>query len=610
MRAALVEKRLFLLIGPFYRLDWPYADLMKAKRRFRARNLPVRSSTAADSTVGRFLESCLDSPLGPDLLNWPPDVFGMMSALLQKTGAYIRVTSAWPPKGPNGGNQKLEQWLESIQRIGVEWWKAASFNRKPPAEVRQWWDAVIAQSTTPLTLIAETEVTVFWDAVLQLVAVADESCRWIGTLGGSPYAKNETDPDLVVQAKELLRISTKGGRASACRRLLPMCGSVLPKMHTPENGITLRSISHYLAFVRAADICPKYYYAFPVGPDTSTEEMPGNADCINVLLVPWPPRVNPTDFGVAPNRAQKVDGKFGFFSYISPSGGNIAAKLQNLINVGQDSVGRIHGVILPEMAVREGQEKKLFKILTEAEPNAFLIAGSGKKGTGRKRGSNNAVYLRNFGGNASTDVCQPKHHRWRLDERQIEMYGLGGRFDPARHWWEDISVKSRELAFIGFNDNITISVLICEDLARQDPVSDAMRSVGPNLVVALLMDGPQLESRWPAHYATVLADDPGSSVLTVTSLGMTLLSRPANKPVSRVVALWKDHIRGFRQIELPEGSDAVVLSLTPHKQVEWAADGRTDRAEATYLLLNGVHPISLSRGVLKAPKSQLGKSTR
>jgi hypothetical protein len=54
-----------------------------------------------------------------------------------------------------------------------------------------------------------------------------------------------------------------------------------------------------------------------------------------------------------------------------------------------------------------------------------------------------------------------------------------------------------------------------------------MNAIGPNLVIALLMDGPQLENRWPARYATVLAEDPGSAVLTVTSLGMVRRSNYA-----------------------------------------------------------------------------------
>ena len=118
--------------------------------------------------------------------------------------------------------------------------------------------------------------------------------------------------------------------------------------------------------------------------------------------------------------------------------------------------------------------------------------------------------------------------------------------------------------------------------------------MGPNLVVALLMDGPQLSGRWPAHYATIFADDPGSSVLTFTSLGMTQLSRPPDKPLSRVVGLWKDKFQGFRQIDLPIDASALVLSLTIENGTEWTADGRSDFRESSYLKLNGIHPVELS----------------
>ena len=71
-------------------------------------------------------------------------------------------------------------------------------------------------------------------------------------------------------------------------------------------------------------------------------------------------------------------------------------------------------------------------------------------------------------------------------------------------------MRERLLYFVTLN-RMTWSVLICEDLARQDPAADLIRAVGPNLVIALLMDGPQLNGRWPARYASVLAEDPGSS---------------------------------------------------------------------------------------------------
>ena len=146
--------------------------------------------------------------------------------------------------------------------------------------------------------------------------------------------------------------------------------------------------------------------------------------------------------------------------------------------------------------------------------------------------------------------------------------------------------------FFSLQPWLTIGVLICEDLARQDPVGDLMRSVGPNLVIALLMDGPQLATRWSARYATVLADDPGSSVLTLSSLGIVLLSKPFEKPASRVVGLWKDYSSPKPvEIDLPPGKTGVVLSLTRQLREEFSADGRSDDKATSYLTLTGIHPI-------------------
>src|SRR4029077_8941218 len=122
---------------------------------------------------------------------------------------------------------------------------------------------------------------------------------------------------------------------------------------------------------------------------------------------------------------------------------------------------------------------------------------------------------------------QHKHHRWCLDADQIQQYHLGPRLLPSKRWWEAIDIPERTRLFIRAAENLTVCPVICEDLARIDPAADSVHAVGPELVVALLLDGPQLDTRWPARYASVLAGDPGSSGLSVTSLGMALRSRPA-----------------------------------------------------------------------------------
>jgi hypothetical protein len=202
-----------------------------------------------------------------------------------------------------------------------------------------------------------------------------------------------------------------------------------------------------------------------------------------------------------------------------------------------------------------------------------------------------------FGGQDFSVLHQHKHHRWRIDRAQIEQYGLGGTLNPNRDWWEHIEARGREVSFVPLNDDLVLCCLICEDLARQDPVSDLIRAVGPNLVIALLMDAPQVGARWPARYATVLADDPGSSVLTLTSAGMVDLARPpAGVKSSRSIALWKDarSLAGAQEIELPAGHDAILLNLYCEQAEEWTADGRSDGGVGSYPRLAGIHPLRIS----------------
>ena len=114
------------------------------------------------------------------------------------------------------------------------------------------------------------------------------------------------------------------------------------------------------------------------------------------------------------------------------------------------------------------------------------------------------------------------------------------------------------------------------------------------------MDGPQLATRWSARYATVLADDPGSSVLALTSLGMAQLSRPTNvSPIrNRVIGLWKDAVKGVPvEVELPHDAEAVVLSLAVDFVEEWTADGRGDGGRAGFPVLVGIHAIRRDRKV-------------
>jgi len=145
---------------------------------------------------------------------------------------------------------------------------------------------------------------------------------------------------------------------------------------------------------------------------------------------------------------------------------------------------------------------------------------------------------------------------------------------PKSKWWEYTSVNDRTLiSYYCQQHKVQISPLICEDLARQDPVAPIVRALGPDLIVALLLDGGQIKSRWPGRYASFLSEDPGSSVLTVSPLGMTLRADGTGYPPSRTVGFWSEP-GSYKELKLDEGKDGVVLTLEKSRMKQWTADGR------------------------------------
>ena len=541
-------------------------------------------SQAAELTVGELI-----SFLAPERWRrrsfppWPPDVFAISMALLLRSGAYCAVVDdRWPPRTPPFDGQ--DGWPGGIRELAGKWRAAVTQNgRRPPLELVQCWRRVVDRHELPLS-----EVQDDWPCccdLLTLLASADEACEGVGLLKRGPRDR------LSRRAHYLLRTrSTAEEPASLCLDVHPSRLVVLPKLHTPQAGLTARSLSHHLAVAPGGTVSVHWYVTrlFRI----EEEHAPGS---LNFLVLPWPKQVAPADFRIA--RPPESPRDTGLFRYDPrPFGADLVPNVRSLVDAARRTVGSLDGVIFPELALTEDE----FQVLSEVLQGEGLFLVSGIRGASTaaardERGFNYASISLPLSPQEAVEITQYKHHRWRLDRGQIRQYGLGSRLDPTCFWWEDSQIERRRVWFVGLTDSITACILICEDLARLEPVSEVLRAVGPNLVIALLMDGPQLGSRWPSRYATILADDPGSSVLTVTSLGMAQLSRSeTGERGSRVVALWKDDKDGRNvPIELPEGADGLVLSLARERKREWTADNRPGAGRAYYPTLVGIHAVSI-----------------
>lgn len=564
-----------------------------------------------ETTVQEYLDF-----LAPDLAQnesppaWPPDAFALAAALLLESGAYLTILSEWPRQGASveGYLDTLpDTWAGRLQQIGLAW-RSGWQDETLPEEVRHWWAVVRSHGGLPLPEIDEQKDLCC--ALLQILAAADEA----SSDAGIPGKQQDIEQDRFRYSAEKRLLPSRRNGSTLCKRIHPSKLRVLPKFHTPQTGMTLRSLSHNIALWTGSDVTPLWFTTnltrpldprYPEGPSTDCE-----THGLNLLLIPWPTTVLPRQFQpVRPPHGRMFNmpkEKFGFFTYRREANPEAALKhVQKIYESARKLTDHIDGVVFPELALEESEYEEVRRWVTSRK--SFLIAGVGTPCVGDQPGQNRVrievpvaglpIETPDGGVRHQGHTIRPfqdKHHRWRLNRGQIVQYGLGGQLDPAKSWWEHTEAKGRHLTFVSLQPWLSMCALVCEDLARQDPVADLVRAVGPNLVIALLMDGPQLAFRWPGRYATVLADDPGSSVLSFTSIGMCEFSRPPGKPASRTVALWKDATSSDPiPIDLPPGADAVLLNLARQMDEEWTADGRSDGGSAGIPTLAGVHPVSM-----------------
>jgi hypothetical protein len=406
---------------------------------------------------------------------------------------------------------------------------------------------------------------------------------------------------LDAQDMELGRRLTKKFPRTLTRVFEEDLGAVLPKAHLPPNGCTIRSLSHNFALLPPKGRVRARWgrQATPLAERTT----------YNILLVPFPYHIQSRHVRITSTEKSRDD--WGFFKidsgwlYDDAAGKKdhrqamIDCRLEFwnfLKNLLRDQVDNtVHAIVLPECALDwETFDLVQRKLLEDKQLNSveMLVCGLTSARTAPRAGivpgNYVATYMRapdsrDTRGRPSWGILhvRGKHHRWRVDARQLENYALSHRLPPDKIWWEDIRLPPREMLFAEFSPGSIATTLICEDLARIEPCQVALRAVGPNLVLVLLMDNAQVVARWPHQYAGVLADDPGSSVLTLTSFGLIHRSNVCGDRKSRQIALWREPQSGpAKEINLPAGHHAQLISIKREYCFERTLDGRGDNHDS------------------------------
>ena len=430
-------------------------------------------------TIGEFIGGILPRlQKNRSFPQWPPDCFAICLALLKRTGAYSQLLLDWPPgRGTEGA---LDRWTSGVRGLGAKW-RATWQEGTPFKDLGAEWQVICESFARPLDSTNGDRPLL--DALIKIVAVADEASE----SAGAPN-DDELDEDyyFLMVASAMLDCGT------LCHEIDGSRLKVLPRMHTPQNGLTDRSLSLYLSLCDSSEVVPGWL---------STQFI--QRDSFNLLMVPWPLEVLVSQFrdvtDLAPGRFPE---DFGFFSYDSAGADNRPVELvQALFEETKRKLGRVDGVLLPELAIAEPQ----FRALREKLPgDCFLVSGVGSGATAEHRGTNEV----RLSFPPLKEVIQKKHHPWKLNEAQIIQYGLGGVLTPSREWWEYGDFTDRRLSFVSMSDDLVLTVLVCEDLARPAPRRQPRPDGRPE-------PGNSSPDGWPANKGT---------------LGCAVRDRPCGRP--------------------------------------------------------------------------------
>ena len=603
-----------------------------------------------------------------DWLLWPPDVFALTSTIMQRTGCY-RIALIETEEISNAGKHEddankrsyweTEDWYEFLSEESNYWlslvgnahykkkvtWEHATLDYEQLEDdlgksedflkgLLTYWQEITTSDVkidSLRTISTDSfDTLLFADdrnndnlnyynkqkaefdrnrklaiSIAKLHALADLTCAGFGLVNElrltslEKYEYKSSIKRFAHMVANFLLVST-----GSLSTITKFHGVVLPKMRTPQVGIVLRSVSHHLTFhITEVEVIWR-----------TIPWLKSNEKSLNIIAIPSPFTVSEKDFKI-------LEEKYHSVRYFKPEldvdEKESDAFIESVINlvINQHKAGTIvHLIIFPEMSLKLSEYEALLQGFHKVLENRskilmdfklpMIIAGVISKGNANY--FNNEVRIASYFAGRWYDVNQRKHHRWQLNRDQIIQYNLQNKLPTDRLWFEHTSVSQRRLTVLAPNSWLVLTALICEDLARLEPVSEVIRGIGPTFLTALLSDGPQLTERWSARYASVLADDPGTAVLTLTSYCMSTRSkrqsndyREEEATKETVVGLWKDLVQGYKRMYTTGKDKALLMTISAEYKEEVTLDDRVDGGAAAVFKLDGVKEIAITSGDYK-----------
>ena len=355
-----------------------------------------------------------------ELLEWPPDVFALSDLVLQRSEAHRFALS--PPSGVSWPPDRLGDWASAVADAGRLWSAWVEDRDAPfPELVAEEWEVFRSAMETSLARLGEGLDWRVCEAVLTLHAIADEACCGLGV---ALTAWDGHGAIYRARGRELL--ARKGSLSRAPVEAL----RVLPKVRTAPNGTSSRTLSRYVGVFRPG---VETHWHKVAARQPSTEPQ---TEQTTFLLLPWPLRVRESDFRPVPGSVRSLTNEpFGYFEF-APSEKLDLDLVDRTLTAALDEIDHVHTVILPESAVEESEIDDLERVLGRHGVGGLIAGVRGRPERPGQLPSNWVHYGRSTG-NGWQHIRQAKHHRWSLDEGQIDQYHLGGALHPRIRWWGD-----------------------------------------------------------------------------------------------------------------------------------------------------------------------------
>src|SRR5207237_1330370 len=141
----------------------------------------------------------------------------------------------------------------------------------------------------------------------------------------------------------------------------------------------------------------------------------------NILLLPWPLSIRQTDFRPVEGSVRRVELEpFGLFQF-EPAGRLDLDLADRVLVSALGEVESVDVVVLPETAVRSTDLDDLEAVLARHRVSVLITGVREPSPTGSGL-SCNWVRIAVWLGGRWWHYRQDKHHRWSLDENQIDQY--------------------------------------------------------------------------------------------------------------------------------------------------------------------------------------------